>query len=498
MAARNAPMEMKPAEFREAGHKLVDEIAEFLENLPRRPVSRDEPPGRIRDLLPPGGPPARGQDASELLSDTARKLFDHSVFNGHPRFFGYITSSAAPIGALADMLAATVNPNMGGWQLSPLASEIEGQTCRWIASMLDYPEDGSGLLVSGGNMANLVAFFAARRAKGSEAIRKSGVDPRNGRMISYVSADTHTWIQKAADLSGLGTDSIRWIDVDDESRMNVDALRRAIAADREAGDRPFLVVGTGGTVGTGAVDPLPAIAEVAREQDLWFHVDGAYGAFAVLSEDCPDDLRGLSLADSLAIDPHKWLYAPLEAGCVLVRDREALRDAFSYTPSYYRFTGEEEEPRTNYYELGMQNSRGFRALKVWLALRQVGVEGYRRMIGDDIRLAAELHRNVERTDELEAGGCELSICTFRYVPPDLQDDSPATREYLNRLNEELLARMKRDGRAFVSNAVVRDRFLLRACIVNFRTDSADVAALPEIVVGLGRQTHRDLGGPEIG
>jgi len=414
-------------------------------------------------------------------------LTGHSLFNGHPRFLGYITSSAAPIGALADLLAAALNPNVGGWQLSPVASEIEGQCIRWIAQLLGYSADCAGLLVSGGNMANFSAFLAARRSWAGERIRAEGIAAE--RMLIYASRETHTWIEKAADLFGHGTRALRWIPVDSQQRIDLAALTAQLDRDRDAGGRPFLLVGNAGTVSTGAVDPLTQLAELAREQELWFHVDGAYGAFAVVCDEAPAELAGLAAADSIAVDPHKWLYAPLEAGCVLVRNPEALREAFGYTPPYYRFTGEEHDPRINYYEQGLQNSRGFRALKVWLGLRQVGRAGYRKMIGDDIRLARRLHRCVEATAELEAGSCQLSIVTFRYVPHDLTRSGEARNAYLDRLNESLLERLKRSGDAFLSNAVIDGRFMLRACIVNFRTSREDVEALPEIVLRHGRATH---------
>jgi aromatic-L-amino-acid decarboxylase len=491
LASRNSPLEMTPDAFREAGHRLVDEIAGFLEKLAARPVTRDERPSALRQLLP-AAIPEQGLPPARLLAEAAPLLFDHSCFNGHPRFLGYITSSAAPIGALADMLAASVNPNVGGWQLSPIASEIEGQTIRWIAEMLGMPGTSEGLLVSGGNMANFVCFLAARRAKGGEAVRESGLAGGGPRLLVYASSETHTWIQKAADLFGHGTGCIRWIPVGEDLTIDTDALSRAIEEDRARGDRPFLLVGNAGTVSTGAVDAFPRLAAIAREHDLWLHADGAYGAPAVVSEEAPPALCGIAQADSVAVDPHKWLYAPLEAGCALVRHPGALRDAFSYSPPYYRFDGEEEDPRTNFFELGLQNSRGFRALKVWLGFRQAGLDGYRRMIGDDIRLARELHRLVGEQARLEAWTQALSITTFRYVPAGLRPGTVAAEAYLNELNEQLLHRLKTSGEVFLSNAVVRGTFLLRTCVVNFRTTRGNMAALTRIVVRHGDELDRAL------
>jgi len=489
---RPAPLEMGPEDFRARGHETVDRIADFLSTLASRPVTRGESPSELRRLLRDSSLPAHGLPARSLLEETAALLFEHSLFNGHPRFWGYITSSAAPIGALGDLLAATVNPNVGSSVLAPIATEIEAQTVRWIAELMGYPA-GSGLLVSGGNMANFVCFVAARRAKAPWHVREAGMNAEGAvRLRVYASKETHTWIQKAADLFGLGTDAIRWIETDRDLRMDTVALRRTIAADRVAGDLPFLVVGTAGSVSTGAVDPLGEIAAIAAQENMWFHVDGAYGALAAVLPGASADLKALSLADSVAVDPHKWLYAPLEAGCALVRDREALRDAFSYHPPYYHFNSNPEDEPTNYYELGPQNSRGFRALKVWLALRQVGRAGYERMIEDDCRLARALFDLVSRDEELEAFTQALSITTFRYVPADLRATAADHAEYLDTLNTELVGRLQKGGEAFVSNAVIGGRFVLRACVVNFRTRLSDIEALPGIVVRLGREVDAQM------
>ena len=470
------------------GHRLVDEIAAFFESLPERPVTRAESPAAVRALLPPGPLPTTGTGAAELFAEVVPLLFDHSLFNAHPRFAAYVTSPAAPIGALADLLASAVNPNVGAGPLSPVATEIELQTVAWIAELIGYPSGCGGLLVSGGNMANIVGLLAARRARARWDVRAEGV-AGGPEMVLYASSETHTWVQKAADLSGLGTKAIRWIPVDGGLRMDTAVLRREIDADRRAERLPFLVVGTAGSVSTGAIDPLVEIASICRDQGLWFHVDGAYGALAAALPEAPDDLKGLALADSVAVDPHKWLYAPLEAGCALVRSRQALADTFSYHPAYYRFDASDA---TNFHELGPQNSRGFRALKVWLALRQAGRRGYERMIADDIALARALHGFVAANEELEAFTLGLSIATFRFVPKGFVPRTEEDEIYLNALNTELLTRLQASGEAYLSNAVVSGKFLLRACVVNFRTTLADVEAIPEIVVRIGREADARL------
>jgi len=490
---RKSPVAMQAEEFRSAGHKLVDRIGDFLDSLSQRPVTTGESPSQIREVLDARrGLPELGTDAGALLDRAADLMFDHSLFNAHPRFWGYVTAGAAPIGVLGELLAAAANPNCGAWLLAPMASEIEGQTIRWIAEMLGYPTDCGGLFVSGGNMANIVCFLAGRAAKGGAAIRSKGVE--GSRMRAYCSSETHTWIQKAADISGLGTESVRWVAADKDFRMDVQALRARIREDLAAGDRPFLVVGNAGTVSTGAVDGLKEIAEVCREFDVWFHVDGAYGALAAVAPDAAALFKGLEEADSIAVDPHKWLYAPIEAGCALVRDVAKMRDAFSYHPAYYHFGVE----ATNYFDLGPQNSRGFRALKVWLALQQVGRAGYAQMISEDMRLSRAMYECVTRHSELEAMTQGLSITTFRYVPPGFDRSDVGVAEYLNQLNQELLTRLQQGGEAYLSNAVIGGKYALRACVVNFRTTVEDVEALPAVVVQLGKQVHAQLRPASLG
>lgn len=489
---------MSPEEFRAAAHKLVNEIAAFLESIPNRPVVPPVTPRGLRKALGTESLPEHGTAAATLLEGVAQLLFDNSLLSSHPRFWGYINAGPTPIGALADLLASAVSPNTGGWILSPVATEIERQTIRWIAELIGYPPDCGGLLVSGGNMANFVPFLAAKRAKADWPAHESGL--RAGRPLRvYSSSETHTWIHKATDLFGLGTDAIRWIACDRDQRINTDALRRQIERDRQAGDLPFLVVGQAGSVSTGAVDPLPEIARICREDDLWFHVDGAYGAVAAAlpasSPHAVPDLTAIAEADSVAVDPHKWLYAPLEAGCALVRDRDVLLRTFSHRPPYYHFDeGDPNDEMVNYFEYGLQNSRGFRALKVWLALRQAGREGYVKSLAEDIEVAQALYRAAAAHPELEAVTQALSITTLRYVPQDLKPnrESAPVAEYLNKLNTELLERLQRGGEAFLTNAVIDARFLLRACVVNFRSTPADAEAVAGIVVRVGRDADHQL------
>jgi glutamate/tyrosine decarboxylase-like PLP-dependent enzyme len=486
MRKKTAPQDMSPAEFRKAGHELVDRISEFLESLPARPVTAAATPENVRKLIGGGPLPADGRPAGELLKEVSSVLFEDSLHNGHPRFFGYITGSAAPIGMLADLLAASVNPNLSIWDISPVASEIEAQSIRWIAELIGYPVDGDGITVSGGNMANILGFIAARTAKAPWDIRSGGLYADERRLTVYASRETHTWVEKAADVTGLGTDAIRWIGTDDQQRIDVKALERRIDQDLADGGLPFLVIGTAGNVSTGAIDPLASLAQICAARNLWFHVDGAYGAPAAALPEASEDFTGLALADSLAIDPHKWLYVPLEAAITFVRDPQALVNAFSFRPSYYALKDGSNDTGSDYYERGLQNSRGFRALKVWLGLRQAGKEGFIESIRSNIALAEHLHELAAAHPELEACTRNLSLTTFRYVPKDLTSGSAPVEQYLDELNQKLLLVLQKGGELFVSNAVVGGKYLLRACIVNFRTSTDDINALPEIVVREGR------------
>lgn len=482
---RQSPIEMDASAFREAGHQLIDDIADFLSSISQYPVTTAPTPRSLQAKLPKTMP-ITGADPTVLLKEAWQLMVENSLFNGHPRFWGYITSSPAPLGMLADLLASAVNSNCGAFVLSPMATEIEKQTIQWLGELIGYPA-GGGIMVSGGNMANFVGFLAARKAKLNWDIRKVGLQPSQGKWRVYASVETHTWLNKAADLFGLGLDSIRWIPIDGDQRMNVSILDQTLTADKKDGLIPFLVVGAAGSVGTGTIDPLNEMAAISKKHNCWFHIDGAYGGFAAALPELKDQFHGFELADSIAIDPHKWLYSPLEAGCTLVKDANSLTDAFSFHPVYYNFDGEEE---TNYYERGLQNSRGFRALKVWLTLRQAGAGGHIRMIREDIRLAKRLFEILSQTKEIEAVSQHLSITTFRYRPADI--DASTDQEYLNKLNQSLLNRLQSGGEVFPSNAVLNGNLLLRVCIVNFRTSLSDIESLPAIILKEGRPIHEQM------
>lgn len=346
-------------------------------------------------------------------------------------------------------------------------------------------------------MANFTAFLAARTAKAPKSLTQEGLASCASTMVIYCPSTTHTWIEKAAVLFGHGSNVIRWIPTDAANKMDTAALQQAIADDLLAGNTPFLVVGTAGDVSTGAVDDLRAIAGICQQHSLWFHVDGAYGMPAAAVPAYRALFDGIDAADSIALDPHKWLYSPLEAGCTLVKNPQHLLDTFSSHAAYYNFDSPDGEvPTHNYYAFGLQNSRGFRALKVWLGLQHAGRSGYVRMINDDIDLAKLLFTRAAAHPELEAMTQNLSISTLRYVPTECHDGHPDIEAYLNTLNETLLNNLQRGGEVFLSNAVVRGKYYLRACVVNFRTSAQDIEEIIEIIAREGKKTHRNLRQPQ--
>lgn len=477
MGDQFSPLDMTPDEFRRLGHEVIEQIATHLGEIRDIPVAPNSTPQEIRGLVGQGTMPDVGSDPSETLKVLTDLTLEHTCLNAHPRMWGYITGSPSPVGALADMVAAAANPNVAGWNGAPIATEIEHQAVQWISQLLGYSDHASGILTSGGNMSNFIGILAARKAKATWDIRREGIDGHG--LVLYATHETHAWIEKAADLFGFGTQAIHYVDTDAMQRMDIDALESRIREDRNTGLNPFLVVGTAGTTSTGAIDPLPAIAKTCHDNDLWFHVDGCYGAPGVLDPNASDDLCGLRLADSLAIDAHKWLYVPLEAGCTLVRDSQHLTTAFATNPSYYEL-GDDTDAVTDYYAMGPQNSRGFRGFKVWMTLKQAGRDGYREAITRNIAQAARMYETLAQEDDFEAISHSLSITTFRYVPRDISSTStdPDDRNYLNDLNAALMSHIQRSGDLYLSNAFVDGRALLRSCIVNFRTCDMDIDSVP--------------------
>jgi len=415
----------------------------------------------------------------EKLISECRTMFDLSRHNGHPRFFGYVASPATAIGAYADLITSAVNANITCWRSGPAGTEIEQLVVKWLGSLIGYDEDAHGLLTSGGSMANLIALQIAHRSKSGYDVSRRGMWQSGPPMTIYASNEVHMSVAKAADILGIGRDQVRAVRCDDRQRIDVGALRERIEEDLREEFRPFCVVGSAGTTNTGAVDPLSEVAAVAREFELWFHVDGAYGAPGVLDPGKKDLFSGIAQADSVSLDPHKWLYVPVDAGCLLFRDQATAKAAFNTEEAdYIKVHGLFDNETFAYWDYGVELSRRFRALKVWLTLRYYGVRKIAEAISGDIALAQYLGQQVDLADDLELlTPVELSICCFRYVPKNLVGNE----EELNQLNERILPVIQKSGRAYVSNAVVNGKFALRACITNFRTTKSDIDLTLEVV-----------------
>lgn len=490
-------LDWSAARAREFGERVMDLWVELLARLPELPVSRAHTAEEVRAAvaLPV---PDEPMPLDALVEHLRELTLERSMYPGHAGFMAYIIGSGTVPAAPADLLAAGLDQNVGGWRLAPAATEIELHLMRWFAESFGLPPGSGGLMTSGGAMAAFVALKAARDTRCGWDAREDGVRG-HPPLALYASTEAHVVNERAADMLGLGRRAVRQIPVDESFRMRPDALGEAIEADLRAGVRPLAVVATSGTTATGAIDPLEEIAEICAAHDLWLHVDGAYGAIAALVPSLAPAFRGLERADSIAFDPHKWLYIPPPAGAVVLRDERLLVDAFAVHPSYVHDDKERTGRGADLLERGPQFSRGFLALKVWVSLLAHGRSAYERRIEHDVELARYLHRRVRARAELEPMAPEppLSIACFRYVPPDLPDD-PDRDAYLDRLNERLMTEIQMDGRVFPSNAVLGGRFVLRACIVNFRTEAAEIDRLLDVAVELGARLDAELRPAELG
>ncbi|MDH3495510.1 MAG: pyridoxal-dependent decarboxylase [Gemmatimonadota bacterium] len=453
----------------------VQELAvDYLRRLPEREAFR-RPPDDVVRRFEAAPLPKEGEPADRILADIERDVLPYSLGIGHPRWWGYVRASPSPFGMATDLLATTMNNNCSG--SAQIATYLEMTVVRWLAELVGYPPDAGGILLSGGSAANFVALAAMREAK-LPGTRQHGLRHLDRPPVVYVTYETHSCIRRAVDLLGFGNDALRLLPTDDRLRMDPAALAAAVREDRATGRLPLCVVATAGTVNLGAVDRLTELREVARAEDLWFHIDGAYGGVLAALPELADRYAGLADADSLAINPHKWLYVPYEAGLVLVRDRNALTRAFATKADYLEV--EEEDYFSGplwFYQQGPQLSRAFRALKIWAVMRQIGLGGYRTLWRQDLATAAELRRLVAEHPRLElVGPSDLSIVCFRYVP---------AREDAQRLNRRLVDRIQKDGRLFVSGTTVNGTACLRAAILNFRTTAADAKLAVDAVAELG-------------
>jgi aromatic-L-amino-acid/L-tryptophan decarboxylase len=471
-------------ELRRLGHRMMDVMFDNLEGVRERPVWQTVPAG-VRTALEGEAVPFEGQGAEAAFGDFVEKVLPYPMGNTHPRYFGWVKGTGTPLGMLADMLASGLNPQMSGFDQAPRL--VEEQTLRWLAELMGFPATASGLLTSGGSMANLLGLNVGRFAKAGFDVRGEGL-AGEAQLRVYCSAETHSWVWKTAELLGLGRAGVCVIGVDSEYRMRVDELKQAIAADRATGLRPFCVIGTAGTVNTGATDDLAALAEVCREEELWFHVDGAFGALAYWSEELRPALRGMELADSLAFDLHKWGSMPFEVGCVLVRDAEVHRAAFASTASY--LTVMERGPAAGglvFADRGIELTRGFKALKVWMSLKAHGVNAIRLLVEQNVGQARYMAELIDAHGELELmAPVALNVVCFRFQCKGL------TEAELNELNTEVLLRVQESGVAVPSSTVLQERFVIRAAIVNHRSRREDFDLLVKAVVETGRTVAAEM------
>jgi glutamate/tyrosine decarboxylase-like PLP-dependent enzyme len=468
-------------EIRRVGYLVVDLIAEHLSALPDKPVFRPVPKDLVERFLA-SPPPAAGSSPDAILREFRDTVAPYPFGNGHPRFWGWVNSTPAVMGIFADALAAAMNPSCAGGNHA--AIYLERQVIGWLREMLGFPDEAMGLLVSGGSMATLTALSVARHVKCGVDVRTAGLRGAPQPFRFYQSPEGHSCVRKAVELLGFGSNAIRTVPADSNYRMDPGALDRTIAEDVAAGIRPIAVVASAGTVNTGAIDPIEEIAFVCARHRVWLHIDAAYGGPAILTDEYVSRLAPIARADSVALDPHKWMYVPVEAGFVMVRDADAMRSAFSLVPPYIRAHGSASEVMGLpwFSEYGFQQTRGFRALKVWMTMKQFGRAGHKEAIAGNLALAGYLAERVRNEPDFELmAPPSLSIVCFRYVPTDSRERD---EDAIGRLNRALLDRLQLGGEAFLTSTELGGRFVLRACIVNYRSTTEDVDRMLAAVRGI--------------
>lgn len=475
------PFDLPPDEVRRIGYLAADAVAEHRAKLTDRPVFGKVGAGAAVFDEPV---PENGLPFDEVLAFAREHILPFPMGNSHPRFYGFINATADPVGITADYLAAAMNPNC--WGGDHAAIHVEHRVMRWLAELLGFPPEAEGILVSGGSMANFTALAAARRAMTPGNVREEGLaGPGRPPLTVYASDQVHSCVDKAVDLLGIGTNNLRKIPSDAAFRLPMDELARAVAEDRRAGRAPSIVVGNAGTVNTGAIDPLNEIADFCRREGLWFHADGAYGAMARIAPELAPLFAGLERADSIAADPHKWLYVPYEAGATLVREPGRLAATFRRFPEYLASDPESPFPGPAWFaERGVELSRGFKALKVWMGLKTHGRSGYAEAILHDVRLAQFLAAEVDRRPDFERlADSVLSIANFRYRPAgrSLPDET------LDRINRRIVNRLVGDGSFFLAPTILKGRASLRVSITNFRTSEGDLLALLDECGRIGKE-----------
>jgi aromatic-L-amino-acid decarboxylase len=465
-------------EMRGLGHRMLDDMMDYLSSVRERPVWQPVPAEvKSRFSLPL---PLEPSGLESVYEDFKHQILPYPTGNIHPRFWGWVMGTGTPLAMLAEMLAAGMNSWVGGFDQS--ATLVEEQVLSWLKEVLGFPEESSGVLTSGCTVANIIGLTVARHAKASFDVRKQGLQNHDhAPMVVYCSSEAHSWAQKAVELLGLGDESLRRVLVDSSFRIEISALRAAIRSDRKDGKAPFCVIGTAGTVNTGAVDPLRELAALCREEQLWFHIDGAFGALARLSPKGRNKITGLDLADSIAFDLHKWMYMPFEAGCVLVRDREAHRNAFALTPNYLSPQGRGLAPQApEFADRGIDLARNFKALKIWFSIRTHGTLKFGRLIEQNIEQAHYLAALIEKEPHLELlAPVELNVVCFRFNR-GFSDESE-----LDRINEAILTRIQESGVAVPSGTRLSGRFAIRVAVTNHRSKKADFKLLANQVLRLG-------------
>lgn len=469
---------MHPDEFRLLGYKAVDLIADNLQQLDQS-VVRQPVPAALRDAIMSEPLPQDGLDAIELVERFANEVQPYPMGNSSPRFMGWVNSTPAPLGFIAELLAASLDPSVAGGDHA--ATYVEHAVLRWMKEIMRFPADAGAVLVSGGSVANLTCLGAMRHAVTNGKDRAEGLNAAGAPMTLYTSTEGHSCIQKAIEILGFGSQNLRKIPVDADFCMDLEALKAQITADRQAGFRPVCVIASAGTVNTGALDPFADLADLCTEEKLWLHLDASYGGVGILAEQTASYYTGIERADSIAMDQHKWMYIPVECGCALVKDARLMRDTYSLVPDYLR----DDRSLPWFSEFSIQQTRGFRALKLWMVLQQVGVNGYRKLIDQNITLANSLAEKIRAHPEFElvAKG-PLSIVCFRYTPQGLAGDDT---QAIDALNRRLVPIIMNGGQAFLTSAELNGRPVLRACIVNFRTTEADLNAVLEAVLSAAEQ-----------
>lgn len=461
-----------PEEFRNLASAAIDIVEQYYRELSRMPVMPATTADEVRQLLHEPLPEGPGIP-SEVLRTVRDVVYPLCRHNGHPRFFGYISSPGTAGATIGDLLAAALNVNVTSWRSAPAAAELEHVVVDWLKSMIGYDLSATGLLVSGGSMANLAALAAARTQ--AEQSLSATSSPQRSALKLYVSEEGHFSIKKAAHLLGIGAANIQWIPTDAALRVDVVAMERQIKADRESGFRPMCIVANAGTTSTGAFDPLEQLADIAERYGVWLHVDAAYGGFAALAPSAKHMFSGIERADSVSLDPHKWLYGSIGCGCVLYRDARAALRTFAEEADYTRPLGLNGDEAFAFWEFGPELSRPFRALPLWLQLKLYGVGNIATAIESNIACAQYVGKLVQDSTDFELlAPVGLSVFCFRFRPEDYIGD-------LDALNERVLITLQRGGSSYLSNARVRGKFGLRGCVLNYRTTAHDMERLLEDV-----------------